>query len=85
MLFRSHPEPGYVMEVTPQDVEAGVKTPIWEEYRRILKDKTGREGLGLIERQAFYDVAAGEELIVLTGETALYANVLLYKGVIQTA
>jgi L-fucose mutarotase len=35
----------------------------------------------LIERFAFYDIAAKAELIIRTGETRTYGNALFYKGV----
>lgn len=75
-----HQDAAYVMEVTKADADKGIKTPIWDEYRSILQEKTKRSSLGLVERQNFYDIAASSQVIVLTGERALYANVLLYKG-----
>ncbi len=41
---------------------------------------TGSE-VRLLSRQDFYDEAANAEVIVATGETAVYANVILRKGV----
>ncbi|MBO6258663.1 MAG: fucose isomerase [Succinivibrio sp.] len=75
-----HQDAAYVMEVTKADTDRGVKTPIWGEYRNILQNKTQRNSLGLVDRQKFYDLAASSQVIVLTGERALYANILLYKG-----
>ena len=37
--------------------------------------------VGLLARQDFYDEAAAAEVVVATGETATYANVILRKGV----
>lgn len=39
----------------------------------------------LIERFAFYDLAAAAEVIVRTGETRVYGNAILYKGVTPVA
>jgi len=36
-----------------------------------------------VERFAFYDRARKAYAIVATGETALYANILLKKGVVK--
>lgn len=57
---------------------------IWQDFRRILKEAEGREvKLTPIERFAFYERARKAFCIVATSETAIYANILLKKGVIQ--
>ena len=38
-----------------------------------------------IERFAFYEEAAKAYAIVTTGESALYANIMLQKGVVKDA
>lgn len=40
------------------------------------------EELRFVDRQDFYDVAASSYLIVRTGETRTYGNVILRKGVV---
>ena len=61
-----------------------VKTPIWDEYKRIIAkyDDRGADAVGEIERFAFYDEARTAYAIVATGEKAVYANVMLQKGVV---
>ncbi len=73
--------PVELMEVMPGDP---VKTPIWEEYAAEVEkaDARGRKAIGMIERFAFYDKAKTAYAIVATGEQALYANIMLQKGVI---
>ena len=68
------------MEVVPGDPVVPV---IWDEYRAILK-KHGEnpEAVEMMERFAFYERAKKVYAIVATGETAIYANILLKKGVI---
>jgi L-fucose mutarotase len=57
--------------------------PIWEEFRQILAQEEGRAvTLTAIERQAFYERARRAYCIVATSEKALYANLLLKKGVV---
>lgn len=69
-----------LMEVVPGDK---VETPIWDEYSRILTASEGdRVKIGHIERFAFYDRAEKAYAVIATGETALYANLILKKGVI---
>ena len=73
--------PANVMQVTPGD---NVETPIWEEYKEIIKKNENKTDmvLGEIERFAFYEAAKTAYLIIATGESALYANIMLQKGVI---
>ncbi len=56
--------------------------PIWAEYEAIINKHNGETKLSEIERFAFYDRAKTAYAIVATGEMALYANVILKKGVV---
>ena len=69
------------MEVMPGD---NVETPIWDTYKEIIAkyDDRGADAVGNIERFAFYDEAKKVYAIFATGETALYANIMLQKGVV---
>lgn len=62
-----------------------VETPIWDEYRKIVNaaDARGDAVIGEIERFAFYEEARGAYAVIATGEEALYANIMLQKGVVQ--
>ena len=73
--------PVNLMEVMPGDK---VETPIWEDYKKIVAkhDDRGASAIGNIERFAFYDQAKTAYAIIATGESALYANVMLQKGVV---
>lgn len=73
--------PVNLMEVMPGDK---VETPIWNEYKTLVKkyDERGIKIVGNIERFAFYKEAKTAYLIIATSETALYANVMLQKGVV---
>jgi L-fucose mutarotase len=73
--------PVSLMEVVPGD---NVETPIWDVYRDIVKKYDDREDpFENIERFAFYDrVKEKSCFVIMSGETALYANVILKKGVI---
>ncbi len=74
--------PVALMQVVPGDP---VATPIWEEYFDILAryDSRGRELVGQIERHAFYERARTCHAVIATGEPALYANIILKKGVVR--
>ncbi len=73
--------PVSLMQVMPGD---NVDTPIWDEYKNIVAkhDSRGAEVFGEIERFAFYEEAEKCYAIIATGESALYANLILQKGVI---
>lgn len=73
--------PVNLMQVMPGDP---VATPIWEDYERIvdLADRRGKAVIGQIERFAFYEEASKAYAIIATGEGALYANIMLQKGVV---
>ena len=61
-----------------------VETPIWDTYKEIVTkyDERGDKAIGNIERFAFYEEAKKAYCIVATSEKALYANVMLQKGVV---
>ena len=74
--------PVSLMQVMPGD---NVETPIWDEYKEIISkyDERGEKAIGQIERFAFYDEAKTAYAIIATGESALYANIMLQKGVVK--
>jgi L-fucose mutarotase len=56
---------------------------IWKTYKEIIDRQAGDENqVDVVERFAFYDRAKEAYAIVATGEGALYANVILKKGVV---
>ena len=74
-------KPVNLMEVMPGDT---VETPIWKTYEKSTSchDERGADAIGQIERFAFYEEAKKVYAIIATGETALYANIMLQKGVV---
>ena len=75
-------QPVHLMQVMPDDP---VQTPIWKEYEAIIKkyDPRGKACIGSFERFSFYEEARHAYAIIATGETALYGNIILQKGVVQ--
>ena len=73
--------PVQLMEVMPGDP---VQTPIWDTYEKIVEkyDERGKNAIGQTERFAFYEEAKKAYAIIATGESALYANIMLQKGVV---
>ena len=72
--------PVMLMQVTPGD---DVDPVIWKEYRKIVDKHQDDVNFEEIERFAFYERARNAYAIVATGESALYANVILKKGVVK--
>ena len=74
--------PVSLMQVMPGD---NVETPIWDEYKEIITkhDERGEKAIGQTERFAFYEEAKTAYAIIATGESALYATIMLQKGVVK--
>ena len=75
--------PAMVMAVAPQD--AGLEVPIIDEYKQIVAkyDERGAKAFGEYERFEFYDNAKQCYCILQSGETEIYANIILQKGVVK--
>ncbi|NP_001069746.1 fucose mutarotase [Bos taurus] len=73
--------PAMVMELVPSDRKSGLLTPVWTSYQSILSRAGYEFSLGM-GRFAFYERAKKAFAVVATGETALYGNLILKKGVL---
>jgi len=73
--------PVALMAVVPGD---DTKPAIWDEYRSIIKkhDEKMDGKIEFMERFAFYERSKKAYAIIATGEKALYANIILKKGVV---
>lgn len=76
-------KPVTLMQLMDSDV-GRIQTPIWDKYKEIVAkhDERGADAVGNIERFSFYDEARTAYCIIASGESAVYANVMLQKGVI---
>lgn len=73
--------PVSLMQVVPGKE---VETPIWDVYREIVtKYEPLNNKIEEVERFAFYEKAKKAYVIVASGEKALYANIILKKGVVM--
>ena len=73
-------KPVALMEVVPGDT---VETPIWDVYREIInKHEPLNNKIENIERFAFYERTRSAYAVIATSEAALYANIILKKGVV---
>jgi L-fucose mutarotase len=76
-------QPVALMAVVPGDK---TKPIIWKTYRSIIASSGERfSDFEFVERFAFYERAQKAYAVMATSESALYANVILKKGVIQPA
>jgi len=74
-------KPATLMAVVSGDK---TKPTIWEEYRKIIKNGGEKfSDFEFVERFAFYERAQKAYAVVATSESALYANIILKKGVIK--
>jgi L-fucose mutarotase len=62
--------------------DSNVRPPVWQEYSKCILRREGDRRVELVERFAFYERARAAYAVVATGETELYANVILKKGVV---
>lgn len=75
-------EPACLMAVAEGD-DCG-EPAIWGSYSElILPEKRFEEKFSMLERGEFYERAERSFAVVQTGEGALYANVILRKGVVR--
>ena len=74
-----------VMEVVPGDPVGGAdgRPAIWTEFERVLDKWEPKAAIGSLERFTYYERAKKAYLVIATGETAQYANVILKKGVVK--
>ncbi len=74
-------KPVTLMAVLPGDT---VQTPIWDTYKEIIAkhDERGAATVGTVSRSEFYEQAREAYAIIATSEKALYANIMLQKGVL---
>ena len=74
-------KPVMLMEVVKGDP---VVPTIWDEYKTIInKYEPENCKIEMIERFAFYEPAKTAFAVVSTGEEAIYANIILKKGVVK--
>ena len=62
----------------------GDPTPeIWAKYEKIITENNGETNISQIERFKFYERTRDAYAVIATSESALYANIILKKGVVK--
>uniref|UniRef100_A0A3Q3WY96 Fucose mutarotase n=1 Tax=Mola mola TaxID=94237 RepID=A0A3Q3WY96_MOLML len=74
--------PAAVMDLVDSDKQRGLPVPVWDTYTQLLSEAGCQKPLEMVGRFAFYERAKKAYAVVATGETALYGNLILTKGVI---
>ncbi len=73
------PKPVALMSLVPGET---YKPEIWNVYRSICSKHEFFTDFESVERFAFYERAKKAYAVIATSETALYANIILKKGVV---
>lgn len=73
------------MTMEPMECDKDLDIPVVEEYKKIVAkyDGRGAAAFGTYERFEFYEQAKKCCCILQSGETSIYANLILQKGVIK--
>jgi L-fucose mutarotase len=79
-IDESEPDPVLGMEVIG---DPGQRVPMHAEINACVANADSRVKLHLLERRAFYRRASDAFVVVATGETAFYGNVIIRKGTIK--
>lgn len=82
--YAEHP----VKLMQTMECDRDLKIPIWDEYAKIVTkhdkhDKRGGQAIAFLDRFDFYSEAKKAYCIIQSGEEAIYANVMIQKGVIN--
>ncbi len=75
--------PAMLME--KMECDKDLEIPVWNEYKAIITkhDNRGSSAIGAYDRFEFYEQAKKCYCILQSGETAIYANIILQKGVVK--
>ncbi len=78
----TYSDPNFIlMQLMDRDV-GKIDPVIWEEYKAIAEKHDKNVRVGNIDRFEFYERAKNAYAVIATGEAAVYANIILKKGVI---
>lgn len=78
----TYSDPNFIlMELMACD-KGRINPVIWEEYKKVAEKHDKNLKVGNIDRFKFYERAKNAYAVIATGEAAVYANIILKKGVI---
>ena len=73
------------MLMEKMECDKNLEIPVWNDYNETIAkyDARGAAAVGAYERFEFYEQAKKCYCILQSGETAIYANIILQKGVVK--
>lgn len=73
-----------VMLMDTMECDKHLDIVIWREFEKIVEahDRRGTAAIGKYERSEFYEQAKKSYCVVQSGESAIYGNIILRKGII---
>lgn len=76
-------DPNFIL-MSLMDCDKGKINPvIWNDYKNIAETRDENVKIGHLGRFEFYERAQKAYAVIATGEEAVYANIILKKGVIK--
>ncbi len=69
--------PVTLMKVVPGSIEG--EPPIWNDFKKVIEEYEPGKKIGFVERFDFYERSRNAYATIQTGETALYACIILKK------
>ena len=79
----TYSDPNFILMRLMECDEGKIDPVIWNEYKEIADKHDKNVKIGNIDRFAFYERAKTAFAVIATGEEAVYANIILKKGVIK--
>lgn len=79
----TYSDPNFILMRLMECDEGKINPVIWEEYKTVAQKHDDNLKIGNIDRFEFYDRAQKAYAVIATGEEAVYANIILKKGVIK--
>ncbi|CAF0947929.1 unnamed protein product [Brachionus calyciflorus] len=77
-------EPVFLMDRSDLDKANNLQVKIWKEFDKILELSQGKKiKTKNVERFEFYEQAKKAYVIIQTGDTAQYGNIILKKGLVM--
>ncbi len=79
----TYSDPNFILMRLMECDEDKINPTIWDEYKKIAECRDENVRIGQIDRFEFYERVKSAYAVIATGEEAVYANIILKKGVIK--
>ena len=78
----TYSDPNFILMSLMKCDEGRINPEIWGEYKKIAQKHDDNAKFGNMDRFEFYERAKNAYAVIATGEEAVYANIILKKGVV---